>query len=264
MRLLIAAAAALPAVVMFVVVGLSPGIAERMWWPPAAAAGLALGMLLLLRRNVVLILLTGGLGALAAQSAAEGRAMLDVATVAHPDGALPFFDLRETSLPTPAPPYVAVRGHYRGGWTLDEYAVRPGQLPDQSSDPGAVLVPFTATRDAVIEIGSGQLTASSPPKPGTTIVVARVGPRTPLEGTDPVVLRGKTSPLEPELMETLVQVTGANASDARGVLVDTLAVPTLRDAWLELGLALIALCIAIASAWFAAAPRGPVPPSSRD
>jgi hypothetical protein len=159
-------------------------------------------------------------------------------------------DLREQGLPDPAPAYVRVRGHIRSGWTLDEYAVQPGGLPKQDSAPVAVLVPVLPQPPA----GDPQdEAAGNRIAPGTAIVVARVAPNLVLSAEQPVELAGKTSQLDPELLRTLVQVDGDPAS-IRGILVDTLAVPTRQDAWLEVGLAAIALLVAVACAFVATAP----------
>ncbi|MEM6296105.1 MAG: hypothetical protein AAGA54_32830 [Myxococcota bacterium] len=256
-RLAIAGSLAVPAAVAFIVAGVAPEALDPAWWPAALAGVVALVLVAVLRRNLVMLLVAGGLAALGAQSAGQARLMLDVATDAQTDGAFPFFDLTADPMPDPAPPYVSVQGYYRGGWTLDEYAVERGDMPDQSAPPVATLVPFTGSKAEIIELDAEGSAANgwTPLAPGTAIIVVRVAPGTALDQQSASVVRGKTEVLDPEILGTLVSVGGDGAEQARGVLVDTLAIPKPQDAWLELGLALIALGIAVGSAWVASAPR---------
>ncbi len=239
---------ALPALIAWVAAGVDPGSVVEAWWVPAAGAAVALLWLAVLRRSVVLLLVAGGLAALGAQSSAKVRAMLEVAN----DGGLPFYDLRGGGIPDPAPPYVRVSGFVRAGWTLDEYAVEAGAIPDQSADPVAVLVPVVGS--AAVPLEDGASDHGHRIEPGVAVVVARVAPSAVFDGSQPTTLDGKTEPLDPELLATLVQVQG-DPAQLRGVLVDTLAIPSRQDAWLELGLALIAVLVAMLCGFMASAPR---------
>lgn len=252
MRVALALSLALPALIAWVAVGVDPGSVVDAWWLPAAGAVVALIWLLALRRSVVLLVVAGGLAALSAQTSANARAMMDVASDAAAEGALPFYDLRSGGIPEPIPPYARVSGFVRSGWTLDEYAVERGELPDQSAAPIAVLVPVVGTPAVVAEDDAPS--GGNPIEPGVAVVVARVAPSATFVRTQPTSLNGKTEPLDPDILATLVQVQG-DPAQLHGVLLDTLAVPSRQDAWLELGLGLIALVVAMICGFVAAAPR---------
>ncbi|MGH1341346.1 MAG: hypothetical protein ACRBN8_07345 [Nannocystales bacterium] len=252
MRVALALSLALPALVTWIAVGFAPGAVVGAWWVPAGAAAVALLWLLALRRSVILLVVAGGLAALGAQTSAKARAMLDVASDAATEGALPFYDLRSGGIPEPVPPYARVSGFVRSGWTLDEYAVERGELPDQSASPIAVLVPVVGAPAAVSE-GDEAQTQGHKVEPGVAIVVARVAPSATFVPSQPSSLDGKTEPLDPDILATLVQVQG-DPAQLHGVLLDTLAIPSPQDAWLELGLGLIALLVAMACGFVAAAP----------
>lgn len=247
-RIALALSLLIPTVVAWILAGADPAALAGAWWIPASGAIVGLVWLLVLRRSVALMLVVAGLTALAAQSTAQGRSMLSVSSDAA-DG-FPFFDLRDGGIPEPVPPYVRVGGFVRKGWTLDEYAVQRGDLPDQSTDPIAVLVPVVG---APAPSGDEE-PKGNPVQPGVAVVVARVAPNTAFDGSTLSTLHGKTEPLDPDVLHTLVQVQG-DAGALRGVLVDTLALPSAQDAWLELGLAAIALLVAMVCGFVAAAPR---------
>jgi len=79
------------------------------------------------------------------------------------------------------------------------------------------------------------------------VVVARVRAREQSDGA--VTVRGRTEPLAPQLLSTLVDLSGGDAREVSGVLVDTLVVPTPREAWLAIVIAaLLVLGSAIAYA----------------
>ena len=252
MRVALALSLALPALVAWVAVGVDPGSVVDAWWVPASGAAVALLWLVVLRRSVALLVVAGGLAALGAQTTAKARAMFDVANDATTAGALPFYDLRSGGIPEPVPPYARVSGFVRSGWTLDEYAVERGELPDQSADPIAVLVPVVGAPAAAEE--GDTPSQGNPIEPGVAVVVARVAPSATFVRTHPTSLDGKTEPLDPDILATLVQVQG-DPAQIHGVLLDTLAVPSRQDAWLELGLGLIALVVAMVCGFVAAAPR---------
>ena len=249
MRVALALSLAVPALVVWIVAGVSPGSVTDAWWVPAAAATVAVAWLAWLRRSVVLLLVAAGLAALGTQTIAGARVMLDVSADASTDDALPFFDLRDGGIPEPVPPYARVSGFVRSGWTLDEYAVERGDLPDQSAQPIAVLMPVTGSAPQGNTAGK----EGNPIEPGDAVVVVRVAPNAVFDRDTPSTVQGKTEPLDPDLLTTLVQVKG-DAGQLRGVLVDTLAVPKRQDAWLEFGLAAIALLVAMACGFVGAAP----------
>ena len=257
-RVALALSLAAPAAVVWFVAGANPGAVAGAWWVPAVAGLVALVWLGVLRRSAVLLLVAGGLSILGTQAAAKARVMLDVSTDVTTEGAFPFHDLRDGGIPEPVPPYIRIRGYVRSGWTLDEYAVERGGLPDQSQAPIAVLIPVTGSPPPEApEGGEGEGAEGAernPIQPGDAVVVVRVAPNAAFERRTPATLQGKIEPLDPELLGTLVQVEG-DGEGLRGVLVNTLAVPTRKDAWVELGLAAIALVVAMACGFVAAAPR---------
>lgn len=240
--------AAVPAVLAFSLAQFAPELIEYAWWPPALGLVVAFVLGFVLRRNYVLVLFAAGLAGLAARSAGQGRLMLGLAIEAEADDAFPTFDLANTGLPDPPPPFATVHGYFRDGWTLDEYAVEHGKLPDQSSTPGAILVPFVGRDEDTIDLSERQ---------GVSIIVARVAPNIVTPKHQRTTLSGRTSALAPDILQTLVVVQGGDGN-TRGILIDTLAIPTPREAWIELGLAFAALLTACGAAFFASA----APPES--
>lgn len=251
-RVALALSLAVPVLIAWVAVGIAPGFATDASWVPATGATVALLWLFALRRSFVLLIVAGGLAALGAQTTAKARAMLEVASDAATEGALPFYDLRSGGIPEPVPPYVRVSGFVRSGWTLDEYAVERGGLPDQSSPPAAVLVPVIGT--PAVSLEAGAQSERNLIEPGVAVVVARVAPSATFEHSQPTSLYGKTESLDPDVLATLIQVQG-DPAQIHGVLLDTLAIPSRQDAWLELGLAFIALLVAMICGFVAAAPH---------
>jgi hypothetical protein len=75
-----------------------------------------------------------------------------------------------------------------------------------------------------------------------------------------VTLRGRTEPLAPELLLTVVDLGGADAHDVPGVLLDTLAIPEPREAWTAIAIA--ALLVVAAALAYALARRAPVRPQA--
>lgn len=154
-------------------------------------------------------------------AAEQARGLLDAA---FGRDRWPTYDLATTAMPTAPPPYVAVTGFLRDGWVLGEYAVADGDVPDQSKPAEAVLVPMTATLDAAVRLEGA-------------LVVARVRADA-VRTRDRVTLYGRTDPLPRELAVTLVDLVGASSDGVAGVVVDTLRVPTPREAWTAGALAL--------------------------
>jgi hypothetical protein len=176
------------------------------------------------------------LAAIAALSATSARRLHDIAGARD----WPTFDLATTSMPSAPPEFVAVTGVPRTGIVLDEYAVAPGGLPDQSRAAEAVLVPIGASADPAVAMRE--------------LVVARVRPSELAAFADgePTTLRGRAEPLSPELLATIVDLAGAGDRPAHGLLVDTLRVPTLRDAWTRTAIAAVLAVLALVAHFFAA------------
>ncbi len=144
----------------------------------------------------------------------------------------PAVDLTQGPMPSPAPPAVTVSGHFRQGWILDEYAVEPGQRPDQSKEATAVLVPFVGDTGDVLRLEG-------------PIVIARVEPaRARMTGKQTIT--GPTTAAPPEILEVLVQVTGVDdPTKVQGVVVDTLARPNVGRPWVQLLLSVLASIAAV-------------------
>lgn len=244
MRFVFASLALIPAVVGFVATGVWPELGDAPWPVMAVAGVLAIAAIGWRRRQIVLILIAFGLATVSAQAATTSRAVFDVSAQLAADESWPFFDLTRDSLPESPPAYVSVQGFYRAGWTLDEYGVEPGKIPDQSKNANAVLVPLVPSRE-------GALT------PNELLVVARVASSTNLDDPTAVIVRGKIRPLDPAILETLVQAAPTvDPSALRGVIVDTLSTPQPRTAWSNLGVALVSALIGVACLWFAAPSAG--------
>ena len=207
-------------------------------WMGCAAAGVALLALAAWhRRSIGLLALGYVLAAVAALMTGPARFALERSTPSE----FPFFDLSASPLPDDPPQFVAVHGYFRTEWVLDEYAVAPGERPDQSKAPPAALVPFAATEKDPVDLGSA-------------IVVARVRPGD-LKPGEPTTIRGRTAALEPELLSTLLAVAteGEPPSNARAIVVDTLV--AVDDARTGLILALLALLGGAVCVFFATRPE---------
>lgn len=209
---------------------LPPGVAYAFaaesaapWWPIAivpAVAWLARPVGKPGRGTWMFAMLLAAVSVLAATRARQ----LANAGLGH--DAWPTIDLATTPMPEHPPQYVAVTGILRDGWVLGEYAVAEGDVPDQSRPADAVLVPMTGTLDNAVQLEGA-------------LVVARVRADVP-RTTDRVTLFGRTEPLPQELAVTLVDLAGDASAGVVGVLVDTLHVPSRREAWTAIGL-LVAL-----------------------
>lgn len=211
-----------------------------------AAAPLALG----LRRSWFPLLLGIGLSSLGGVAMLRMQSALDGASLLSVHAPWTFFDLTREPLPPDPPLWLTARGHLHPTSALDEYDVPLGQRPDQSTPPQAVLVPLLgAPPDRVAPVAS----------PGP-ILIARIPPSTLQDLSDAaaVTLQGRLRPIAPSILATLVDLEG-DAPPA-GYLLDTLAAPASRTAWLALAAALIAT--ALACACFLAA-RTSAPPGQR-
>lgn len=162
-----------------------------------------------------------GLGAASVLAASQARNLVDTA---FGRDRWPSYDLATTAMPTSPPPYVAVTGILRDGWILGEYAVADGALPDQSKPAPAVLVPMAPSLDDTVRLAGA-------------LVVARVAGDA-VRTTERVTLYGRTEPLPHAIAVTLVDLAGAPSEGIVGVLVDTLRVPTPREAWTAVALAI--------------------------
>ncbi len=176
------------------------------------------------------------LAATAALSAASARQLHDVASARD----WPTWDLASESVPRTTPEFVAVTGVPRIGIVLDEYAVERGGLPDQSQAAAAVLVPIAASADPNVATRE--------------LVVARVRPQelAAFAEGEPTTLRGRAEPLPPELLATIVDLAGAGDRPDHGLLVDTLRVPTAREAWTRTAIAIALALLAVVAHGFAA------------
>ncbi len=161
------------------------------------------------------------LTAVSVLAAARARNLVDAA---FGRDTWPSYDLASAPMPTSPPQYVAVTGVLRDGWTLAEYAVDAGDVPDQSRPAAAVLVPMTPTNDPTVRLQGA-------------MVVVRVPTDTP-RTTNRITLYGRTEPLDKALALTLVDLADGSADDLVGVLVDTLHLPQPREAWTAVGLVL--------------------------
>lgn len=235
-RLAMSMLACLPALLGWVLADLQPDWAMS-WWPYATVSLVTVATIWALRRGPWhLLALAATLATLGGHHSAQ--AQRSFAALRSPI----VIDLAAgQTMPEPPPPYVVVRGYYRSAWTLDEYAVAAGELPNQSTQAKAVLVPFVGAPADVIELEGA-------------IVVARVGPRVSIDQNGPQngpqTIRGKVEPLAPALQRTLVQIAGSNQA-APGYVVDTLSRPTATEAWTKLLLVVVVNLLGVACLWFA-------------
>jgi hypothetical protein len=155
------------------------------------------------------------LAAIATLAGTRARELVD-ATM-RPD-AWPSIDLAREPMPEQPPRWIAVTGVLRDGFVLAEYDTPQGAIPDQSKPADAVLVPMTGSEDPSVRLVGA-------------VVVARVRDRP----RGMVTLRGRTETLAPELLDTIVDLGGGDAREVPGVLLDTLAVPSPREAWMAIG-----------------------------
>lgn len=195
------------------------------------------------------VALAGGMVLAAARPRARGLVLLGtllalLAALAAPRLPLALgepaqVDLRREDAPVGLRGPVRVTGFFRKEWTMAEFAVAPGALPQQDGPAEAVLVPLLGVED-----GPAPLRGA--------VIVARVRPGRE-QASGPQTLEGRARALEPELLSAFVQASGVAAPpDVDGVLVD--AVEQQRaPAWL-LG-AVVALAMAGAIACFLLAAR---------
>lgn len=186
-------------------------LAVRRSWPRAAVVAVGVAMAVFAAHRAMVVW--------AAAQQAERLSVVDLVTEDPP------------SVP---PPYMAVRGVVRGGMRLSEYDVPPGEVPDQSAPPEAVVAVMTPTADAT------QRTRG-------TVILVRLAP-TEIGPDDAVrTVRGKVTEAPAAARDVLVHIDGTPAEDLHVLLVDTLDMPRPEaslGAWvlaaLGLGLALVA------------------------
>lgn len=220
------AAAAIPATIAVLLAPTGPMLAV-----PAAAAVLAAFACRGRAGRTATWMFGFVLASVSVLAAARARELADAALRFD---AWPRIELAREPMPATPPRFVEVTGILRDGFVLAEYDVPQGGIPDQSRPADAVLVPMTGSADPKVELEGA-------------IVVARV--RAADQGDATVTVRGRTEPLAPELLRTLVDLSGGDAGEVSGVLVDTLVVPSPREAWLAIVVAaLLVLGSAIAYA----------------
>jgi hypothetical protein len=224
------AAAAIPAAVAMLLAPVGPLLLV----PIAAAVLLAIACRPRTPGRTALWLFALLLAAIASVATARARELAD-ATLRF--DAWPEIDLSREPMPANPPRYLAVTGVLRDGFVLAEYEVAPGGIPDQSRPAEAVLVPITGSAEATVVLDGA-------------IVVARV--RASERGrAGRVTLRGRTEPLAPELLHTVVDLGAADAREIPGVLLDTLEIPEPRAAWTAIAVAVLLIVAATIAYAFA-------------
>jgi hypothetical protein len=148
-------------------------------------------------------------------------------------------DLRSEDAPVGLRGPVVVTGFLRDEWTMAEFAVAEGALPQQDAPAEAVLVPLLGVEEGAVPLRGA-------------VIVARVPPGRE-RAAGPQTLHGRARALEPEIMSAFVQASGVAApAELEGVLVDATA-EQRAPAWL-LG-AVVALAMAGALVCFGLAAR---------
>lgn len=208
-------------------------------WPGAAVAvagGLAMAVARPRARSLVL------LGAMLATLAGLVAPRLPV-ELEEPT----LVDLQREDPPPGLRGPVVVSGYFREEWTMAEFAVAEGALPQQDGPAEAVLVPLLGVEDGAVPLREA-------------VIVARVRPgREAATGVQTV--HGRARALEPEIVSALVMASGVAApSGVVGVLVDAAAEEQRSPGWLLGGLvglamagAMVCLGVALRPAW--ASPR---------
>jgi hypothetical protein len=129
---------------------------------------------------------------------------------------------------------VMVTGFFREEWTMAEFAVAEGALPQQDAPAEAVLVPLLGVEEEAVPLRGA-------------VVVARVRPGREKEGGVQTV-HGRARALEPEILSALLQASGVVApSGVEGVLVDAAVVEERTPGWLRWGLVGLAMVGAMVS-----------------
>lgn len=153
-------------------------------------------------------------------------------------------DLRTDAVPPTLEGPVAVTGLLREEWTLAEYAVPQGALPDQDAPAEAILVPLLGVEEGPVPLRDA-------------VVVVRIRPGTE-HAPGPRTLRGLAQPLDPELLSAFVQASGVEPPPGlRGVLVDAIDQHP-SPPWLRGLLVALASLGALVCLWIAASDGGTV------
>lgn len=136
-------------------------------------------------------------------------------------------DLRREQAPASLRGPVVVTGFFRDEWTMAEYAVAEGQLPQQDEPPEALLVPLLGVDQGAVPLHD-------------VVLVARVRPgQEKQRGVQ--TLRGTARALEPELLGAFVQASGVDAPPGLiGVVVDA-EHDSRTPGWLRGGLVVLAM-----------------------
>jgi hypothetical protein len=184
--------------------------------------------------------------ALVAMAAASTPELPKLLRITAADDVLPVHDLRDGPLPSDADGYVAVRGHLREEWVVDEYHPNEGERPDQNLEPTAVLLPMLGTTE--VELHAETL---------GRVIVARVSPEQ-LDGPAITTLRGRLGPVGDEIIDSLFIVqldeharTAGITARPEAVMLDTLDMPTRAEALTRTGLAAGAALLGLLMLYFA-------------
>lgn len=209
------------------------------WVVPGLAIALGAGLAAIHRHNAGLWCLAAMLSAAASSMFLDSRSVLDLQHEFEEDTSTEHvIDLTREAMPQSPPAHVAVRGYLRDAWVLDEYAVAPDELPDQSEAANAVLVPLVGTTEQVVTLQGA-------------IVVARLAPGRRKDGAL-VTLRGTTRSVPEPVVQTLLQITGVPPdAEISAVMVDTLEVPSADRARTRAAIAGLLLLIGLTCAWAA-------------
>lgn len=200
----------------------------------AVAGGMALTFVRPRARS--LVLLGTMLAALAGLAAPQLPLELEEPTIV---------DLRTDDPPPALRGSVVVTGFFRDEWTMAEFAVAEGALPQQDGPAEAVLVPLLGVEDEAVPLRDA-------------VIVARVRPGQE-HARGPQTLHGRARVLEPELLATFVQASGvAVPPGVQGVLVDAVA-QQRPPSWLLGGLVSLAMIGAVVCLTLAARGVGPDP-----
>lgn len=185
---------------------------------------------LLLRRNPALpqVLIAAALAAFATHTAFGTQELLRDSSVFFGPSTI---DLRTDPISTDRAGVVEATGYLRDEWVLDEYRTADGQRPDQNKTAHAVLVPFLGDKTESL-------------RPDHPVVVARI-PATLDRGQKLQTLTGTLRPIPKELLVTLLAAASPDAeAQMRGLLLDTVDLPTRGQALTRAGLALFAALLA--------------------
>lgn len=155
-------------------------------------------------------------------------------------------DLRTQEVPPGLRGPVAVTGFFRDEWTMAEYAVAEGALPQQDAPAEALLVPLLG-----VEEGAAALRGA--------VIVVRVRPgQEKAAGVQTV--HGRARGLEPEILAAFVQASGVAApAGIEGVLVDAVGERGAGGGarvWLRAGLVALAMIGALVCLGLAARSEG--------